>query len=81
MSGRTAKIRFSSETRNPKPETRNRPAAPVFAAVLPAFGLRAFQRAGARDLLLGGIAAAGKNDLPAIAGISRQAELSEKAEV
>lgn len=71
---------FSADKNWPSYESIQSEIMEHFAAVLPAFGLRAFQRAGARDLLLGGIAAAGKTDLSAIAGISRQAEPSEKAE-
>ena len=49
-----------------------------FVAVLPAFELYAFQRTGARDVLLNGIAASGKADLATMETAPLHTDPSEK---
>ena len=54
---------FSSDKNWPSYESIQAEIMEHFVAVLPAFELYAFQRTGARDVLLNGIAASGKADL------------------
>ena len=69
---------FSSDKNWPSYESIQAEIMEHFVAVLPAFELYAFQRTGARDVLLNGIAASGKADLATMETAPLHTDPSEK---
>ena len=69
---------FSSDKNWPSYESIQAEIMEHFFAVLPAFELYAFQRTGARDVLLNGIAASGKADLATMETAPLHTDPSEK---